>query len=54
MKISYAITVCNELKEIQTLLNFLKERVPKFSRKVDFKLPPPTSIKLPSNKIKIK
>ena len=25
MKISYAITVCNELKEIQTLLNFLKE-----------------------------
>jgi glycosyltransferase involved in cell wall biosynthesis len=28
--------------------------IPKFSRKVDFKLPPPTSIKLPSNKIKIK
>ena len=25
MKISYAITVCNEFKEIQTLLNFLKE-----------------------------
>lgn len=25
MKISYAITVCNELKEIQELVNFLKE-----------------------------
>ena len=25
MKISYAITVCNEFKEIQILLNFLKE-----------------------------
>jgi hypothetical protein len=25
MKISYAITVCNELKEIQKLVNLLKE-----------------------------
>ena len=25
MKISYAVTVCNELVEIQTLINFLRE-----------------------------
>jgi len=41
-------------KMAEKLDSILKERVPKFSRKVDFKLPPPTSIKLPSNKIKIK
>ena len=26
MKISYAITVCNEFKEIQELVTFLKEK----------------------------
>lgn len=31
-----------------------EQYIPKFSRKVDFKLPPPTAIKLPSNKLKVK
>lgn len=37
--------------KLETIFN---NYIPKFSRKVDFKLPPPTSIKLPSNKISIK
>ena len=41
-------------KMVEKLESIFNERIPKFSRKVDFKLPPPTSIKLPSNKIKIK
>ena len=41
-------------KMADKLEEIFKQRIPKFSRKVDFKLPPPTNIKLPSNKIKIK
>ena len=36
------------------LEDIFKQYIPTFSKKVEFKLPPPTKIKLPSNKIKVK